>query len=72
MRGELNIQSSLFIAFPEQNADVQIPPASMTKLVEMYVVFEAVENGEISLDDVVPLPPESWARNLPSDASMVN
>lgn len=55
----------------EKNADEEIPPASMTKLVEMYVVFEAVENGEVSLDDIVPLPPESWARNLPSDASLM-
>lgn len=55
----------------EKNADKEIPPASMTKLVEMYVVFEAVKNGEVSLDDIVPLPPESWAINLPSDASIM-
>ncbi|MDO4505700.1 MAG: D-alanyl-D-alanine carboxypeptidase family protein [Spirochaetales bacterium] len=55
----------------EKNADMLIPPASMTKLVEMYVVYEAVRNGEVSLDDVVPLPPESWAKNLPSDASIM-
>lgn len=53
----------------EKNADEEIPPASMTKLVEMFVVYQAVSNGEVSLDDEVPLPPESWARNLPSDAS---
>ena len=55
----------------EKNADMQIPPASMTKLVEMYVVFEAVEKGEVSLDDIVPLPPQSWAINLPRDASIM-
>ncbi|MCH5290974.1 MAG: D-alanyl-D-alanine carboxypeptidase [Treponema sp.] len=53
----------------EKNADEPIPPASLTKLVEMYVVFEAVQNGEASLDDMVPLPPESWSVNLPGDAS---
>lgn len=55
----------------EKNADQEIPPASMTKLVEMYVVFDAVEKGEVSLDDTVPLPKESWAVNLPSDASIM-
>lgn len=55
----------------EKNADMEIPPASMTKLVEMYVVYEAVRNGEVRLDDVVPLPPQSWAKNLPSDASIM-
>ena len=55
----------------EKNADEKIPPASMTKLVEMYVVLDAVEKGEVSLDDEVPLPPQSWAVNLPSDASIM-
>ncbi|WP_407397698.1 D-alanyl-D-alanine carboxypeptidase family protein [Treponema sp.] len=55
----------------EKNADMEIPPASMTKLVEMYVVYEAVRNGEVSFDDYVPLPPQSWAKNLPSDASIM-
>lgn len=53
----------------EKNADEEIPPASMTKLVEMFVVYEAVAKGEVSLEDIVPLPPESWSVNLPSDAS---
>lgn len=53
----------------EKNADQQIPPASLTKIVEMYVLFQAVENHEVSLDDIVPLPPQSWSENLPSDAS---
>lgn len=53
----------------EKNADEIIPPASMTKIVEMYVVLDAVNNGEISLDDIVPLPKDSWAINLPLDAS---
>ncbi len=53
----------------EKNADEPVPPASLTKIVEMYVIFQAVQQGEASLDDVVPLPPQSWAANLPSDAS---
>lgn len=56
----------------EKNADQQIPPASMTKLVEMYVVYEAIENGEATMDDIVPLPPESWEENIPWDASRMH
>lgn len=55
----------------EKNADELIPPASMTKLVEMYVVLDKVQKGEISLDDEVPLPPQCWASNLPKDASLM-
>ena len=55
----------------EKNADEAIPPASITKLFVMYIVFQEVESGRISLDDVVPLPESSWAINLPSDASLM-
>ncbi|MBP5465725.1 MAG: D-alanyl-D-alanine carboxypeptidase [Treponema sp.] len=53
----------------EKNADEPVPPASLTKIVEMYVIFQAVQNGEAALDDEVPLPPQAWAANLPPDAS---
>jgi serine-type D-Ala-D-Ala carboxypeptidase (penicillin-binding protein 5/6) len=55
----------------EKNADAPIPPASMTKLVAMYTAFHAAERGEISLDEVVALPPESWAVNIPSGSSLM-
>ena len=29
----------------EKNADKPVPPASLTKIVEMYVIFQAVQNG---------------------------
>ncbi len=56
----------------EKNADQEVPPASLTKIVEMYVIFQAVQQGEAALDDTVPLPPQSWAVNLPYDASRMN
>ena len=55
----------------EKNADEIIPPASIAKLFVMYIVFEEVAEGKISLDDVVTLPERSWAVNLPSDASLM-
>lgn len=55
----------------EKNADAVIPPASMTKLVVMYVVFQEIATGRISLDDIVPLPPESWAVNAPPQSSLM-
>ncbi|HZK19721.1 MAG TPA: D-alanyl-D-alanine carboxypeptidase family protein [Treponemataceae bacterium] len=55
----------------EKNADEVIPPASMTKLVVMYVVFEEIAAGKISMNDIVPLPPESWAQNAPPNSSIM-
>jgi len=55
----------------EKNADEQIPPASMTKLVAMYTAFKAAAAGEITFDDVVDLPSESWAVNIPAGSSLM-
>ena len=35
------------------NADTQLHPASLTKMMTLYVAFEAIENGEITLDTPV-------------------
>lgn len=36
-----------------QNADTRLHPASLTKMMTLYVVFEAVQNGEITMDTLV-------------------
>jgi len=35
------------------NADTRLHPASLTKMMTLYIAFEAVEKGEISLDTMV-------------------
>ena len=39
----------------EHNGNVARVPASMTKLMSLYLVYEALEEGKISLDTNVPL-----------------
>lgn len=39
----------------EYNGSVPRVPASMTKIMNMYCIYEALQNGEISLDTVVPI-----------------
>jgi D-alanyl-D-alanine carboxypeptidase len=36
-----------------ENANTRLHPASLTKMMTLYVAFEAVENGEIGLDTMV-------------------
>lgn len=55
----------------EKNADQVIPPASMTKLFAMYVVDQAVSEGKVSYEQIIPLPPESWACNMPPRSSLM-
>jgi len=46
-----------------RNADTRLHPASLTKMMTLYVVFEAVENGEIGLDTQVTI--SSFAASEP-------
>jgi D-alanyl-D-alanine carboxypeptidase (penicillin-binding protein 5/6) len=38
-----------------KNADTPLPPASMSKLMTLYVAFEAVKSGRLSLDEQLPV-----------------
>ena len=38
-----------------RNADTRLHPASLTKMMTLYIAFQAVENGEISLDTPVKI-----------------
>ena len=55
----------------EKNADKVIPPASMTKLFAMYVVEQEITAGRLHYDDIIPLPPECWACNMPPHSSLM-
>ena len=42
------------------NPDAPIPPASLTKLMTTYVVFHAIEDGRIALEDEVTISEKAW------------
>ena len=46
----------------EKDADLPLPPASVTKVMTMLLVMEAVDNGKISLTDTVTVSP--YAANM--------
>jgi D-alanyl-D-alanine carboxypeptidase (penicillin-binding protein 5/6) len=54
-----------------KNPDIEIPPASLTKLMTMHLVFSAVSGGWASLDEKIPLPRESWAVSQPPRSSLM-
>lgn len=41
----------------QKNAQTQMPPASITKIMTMLLIMEAVDSGRISLDDIVTVSP---------------
>ena len=38
-----------------QNADKQLYPASLTKVMTLYITFDALEKGIIGMDDLLPV-----------------
>lgn len=55
----------------EKDADLEIPPASMTKLFTMYIVEDEIAKGNLKYDQVIPLPSECWACNMPPHSSLM-
>jgi serine-type D-Ala-D-Ala carboxypeptidase (penicillin-binding protein 5/6) len=46
----------------EKNADVPMPPASMTKIMTAYLAFERIKQGRLSLDDEIPISEKAWRK----------
>ena len=45
-----------------KNADVKIPPSSMTKVMTAYVVFDLIESGFLTLDKECVVTKEAWRK----------
>ncbi len=43
-----------------KEADVSLPPASMSKLMTAYLVFESLKSGRLSLDDRLRVSEKAW------------
>lgn len=44
----------------DHNAQVRLPPASLTKIMTSYVIASEIEQGRISLSDLVPVSVNAW------------
>ncbi|HYH18896.1 MAG TPA: D-alanyl-D-alanine carboxypeptidase family protein, partial [Azospirillum sp.] len=44
----------------EKNADQRMPPSSMSKVMTMYMVFEALKSGRLSLEHTLPVSERAW------------
>jgi D-alanyl-D-alanine carboxypeptidase (penicillin-binding protein 5/6) len=44
----------------EKNADVQMPPSSMTKLMTIYLVYERLKQGHMKLEDELLVSERAW------------
>ena len=53
-----------------KNADLQIPPSSLTKMMTSYVMSDEVAKGNISYQDKVVVSKKAWAKNFPDSSLM--
>ena len=44
----------------ERNADERLEPASLTKIMTAYVVFDEIKKGHVRLDDLVTISEKAW------------
>lgn len=44
----------------EKNSDVRLPPASLTKLMSLYIISSALKSGQIHMDDKVRISAKAW------------
>jgi D-alanyl-D-alanine carboxypeptidase (penicillin-binding protein 5/6) len=44
----------------EKEADDEMPPSSMTKLMTMYIVYSRLKEGRLKLDDQLPVSEKAW------------
>lgn len=59
-KGYILIDAASGKVLAEKNADVRMPPASLTKLMSLYIISDALKNGSIHPDDKVRISSKAW------------
>lgn len=66
------IDAATGVTLYNKNGNDRISPASLTKLMTMHIALQEVAAGRASLDEIVELPPQSWAVNQPPRSSLMS
>jgi len=53
-----------------KNEDMQLAPASLTKIMTIYVIGKELQAGNISLSDEVTISENAWAKKFPDSSKM--
>ena len=56
----LLIDAASGLALAEKNADTPVEPASLTKLMTAYLVFSAIKEGRLTLEQQLPVSQHAW------------
>ena len=69
-KGYILIDYSTGNVIAEANADMQLAPASLTKMMTSYIIGKELLKGNISHDDKVMISENAWAKNFPDSSKM--
>src|SRR5690348_6116374 len=53
----------------EKNADEHMPTSSMSKMMTIYIVFDALKKGKVNLDDMFAVSEKAWRTTYKQDES---
>jgi D-alanyl-D-alanine carboxypeptidase (penicillin-binding protein 5/6) len=59
-KGYILIDAASGKVIAEKNADMRMAPASLTKLMSLYIISSALKNGSIHPDDKVRISAKAW------------
>jgi serine-type D-Ala-D-Ala carboxypeptidase (penicillin-binding protein 5/6) len=59
-RSAILVDASSGATLYEKSADASMPPASMTKMMTVYLVFDLIKSGQVKLTDKITVLPETW------------
>jgi D-alanyl-D-alanine carboxypeptidase (penicillin-binding protein 5/6) len=56
------IDADTGVVLLDKNADALMPPASMSKIMTVYMILERLRDGRLSLDDTFPVSEKAWRK----------
>ncbi len=69
-KGHILIDYHTGTVLSEENADMSLAPASLTKMMTIYVIGMELKQGNITLDDMVTISERAWSKNFPGSSLM--
>jgi len=62
VQGYILIDANSGYVIAEKNADAHLPPASLTKIMTLYLAAEALQSGRVHFEDMVPISGNAWRK----------
>ncbi|WP_040502834.1 D-alanyl-D-alanine carboxypeptidase family protein [Idiomarina xiamenensis] len=69
-KGHILIDYTTGKVLSSENADEQLAPASLTKMMTSFIIGKEMQAGRINRSDIVTVSENAWAKNFPESSKM--